>query len=91
MSTTFPGLVHDAEIRHDGSNSYRLMQLGCLESVANSTVAYSSSSPLTYSGTGTEFATPISRPTTNTLPYTTSPSTTSSNTATRRLTPTPTP
>ncbi|XP_032070539.1 transcription factor AP-2-delta [Thamnophis elegans] len=58
MSTTFPGLVHDAEIRHDGSNSYRLMQLGCLESVANSTVAYSSSSPLTYSGTGTEFATP---------------------------------
>ncbi|XP_034288444.1 transcription factor AP-2-delta [Pantherophis guttatus] len=45
-------------IRHDGSNSYRLMQLGCLESVANSTVAYSSSSPLTYSGTGTEFATP---------------------------------
>lgn len=34
------------------------MQLGCLESVANSTVAYSSSSPLTYSGTGTEFATP---------------------------------
>ncbi|KAK9411066.1 Transcription factor AP-2-delta [Crotalus adamanteus] len=58
MSTTFPGLVHDAEIRHDGSNSYRLMQLGCLESVANSTVAYSSSSPLTYSTTGTEFATP---------------------------------
>ncbi|XP_070594118.1 transcription factor AP-2-delta [Erythrolamprus reginae] len=58
MSTTFPGLVHDAEIRHDGSNSYRLMQLGCLESVANSTVAYSSTSPLTYSGTGTEFATP---------------------------------
>ncbi|KFR02714.1 Transcription factor AP-2-delta [Opisthocomus hoazin] len=58
MSTTFPGLVHDAEIRHDGSNSYRLMQLGCLESVANSTVAYSSSSPLTYSTTGTEFASP---------------------------------
>uniref|UniRef100_A0A8C5TF72 Transcription factor AP-2 delta n=1 Tax=Malurus cyaneus samueli TaxID=2593467 RepID=A0A8C5TF72_9PASS len=51
MSTTFP-------IRHDGSNSYRLMQLGCLESVANSTVAYSSSSPLTYSTTGTEFASP---------------------------------
>ncbi|PWA27629.1 hypothetical protein CCH79_00000561 [Gambusia affinis] len=48
MSATFPGLVHDAEIRHDGSNSYRLMQLGCLESVANSSVAYSSSSPLTY-------------------------------------------
>ncbi|MXQ83642.1 hypothetical protein E5288_WYG014527 [Bos mutus] len=45
-------------IRHDGSNSYRLMQLGCLESVANSTVAYSSSSPLTYSTTGTEFASP---------------------------------
>uniref|UniRef100_G3NWI8 Transcription factor AP-2 delta (activating enhancer binding protein 2 delta) n=1 Tax=Gasterosteus aculeatus TaxID=69293 RepID=G3NWI8_GASAC len=43
MSTTFPGLVHDAEIRHDGSNSYRLMQLGCLESVANSSVANSSS------------------------------------------------
>ncbi|XP_060113532.1 LOW QUALITY PROTEIN: transcription factor AP-2-delta [Heteronotia binoei] len=58
MSTTFPGLVHDAEIRHDGSNSNRLMQLGCLESVANSTVAYSSSSPLTYSTTGTEFASP---------------------------------
>lgn len=34
------------------------MQLGCLESVANSTVAYSSSSPLTYSTTGTDFATP---------------------------------
>lgn len=34
------------------------MQLGCLESVANSTVAYSSSSPLTYSTTGTEFASP---------------------------------
>ncbi|NXD22138.1 AP2D factor, partial [Spelaeornis formosus] len=46
------------QIRHDGSNSYRLMQLGCLESVANSTVAYSSSSPLTYSTTGTEFASP---------------------------------
>ncbi|NIG59714.1 Transcription factor AP-2 delta [Pontoporia blainvillei] len=46
------------KIRHDGSNSYRLMQLGCLESVANSTVAYSSSSPLTYSTTGTEFASP---------------------------------
>ncbi|XP_035279560.1 transcription factor AP-2-delta isoform X2 [Anguilla rostrata] len=58
MSTTFPGLVHDAEIRHDGSNSYRLMQLGCLESVANSSVAYSSSSPLTYPATGTEFASP---------------------------------
>ncbi|XP_060640659.1 transcription factor AP-2-delta isoform X2 [Anolis sagrei] len=58
MSTTFPGLVHDAEIRHDGSNSYRLMQLGCLESVANSTVAYSSTSPLTYSATGTDFASP---------------------------------
>uniref|UniRef100_A0ACB8GF42 Transcription factor AP-2-delta n=1 Tax=Sphaerodactylus townsendi TaxID=933632 RepID=A0ACB8GF42_9SAUR len=58
MSTTFPGLVHDAEIRHDGSNSYRLMQLGCLESVANSTVAYSSSSPLTYPAAGTEFASP---------------------------------
>ncbi|XP_032659977.1 transcription factor AP-2-delta [Chelonoidis abingdonii] len=58
MSTTFPGLVHEAEIRHDGSNSYRLMQLGCLESVANSTVAYSSSSPLTYPTTGTEFASP---------------------------------
>uniref|UniRef100_A0A8C2K770 Transcription factor AP-2 delta (activating enhancer binding protein 2 delta) n=2 Tax=Cyprinus carpio TaxID=7962 RepID=A0A8C2K770_CYPCA len=58
MSATFPGLVHDAEIRHDGSNSYRLMQLGCLESVANSSVAYSSSSPLTYPATGTEFASP---------------------------------
>uniref|UniRef100_H3CED0 Transcription factor AP-2 delta (activating enhancer binding protein 2 delta) n=1 Tax=Tetraodon nigroviridis TaxID=99883 RepID=H3CED0_TETNG len=59
MSTTFPGLVHDAEIRHDGSNSYRLMQLGCLESVANSSVAYSSSSPLTYPApAGTEFASP---------------------------------
>ncbi|XP_041105327.1 transcription factor AP-2-delta-like [Polyodon spathula] len=58
MSTAFPGLVHDAEIRHDGSNSYRLMQLGCLESVANSSVAYSSTSPLTYSTTGTEFASP---------------------------------
>lgn len=46
------------QIRHDGSNSYRLMQLGCLESVANSTVAYSSTSPLTYSTTGTEFASP---------------------------------
>ncbi|XP_058610844.1 transcription factor AP-2-delta isoform X4 [Onychostoma macrolepis] len=46
------------EIRHDGSNSYRLMQLGCLESVANSSVAYSSSSPLTYPATGTEFASP---------------------------------
>ncbi|TRY84491.1 hypothetical protein DNTS_035837 [Danionella cerebrum] len=45
-------------IRHDGSNSYRLMQLGCLESVANSSVAYSSSSPLTYPATGTEFASP---------------------------------
>ncbi|MBZ3874154.1 Transcription factor AP-2-delta [Sciurus carolinensis] len=50
--------VGKQEIRHDGSNSYRLMQLGCLESVANSTVAYSSSSPLTYSTTGTEFASP---------------------------------
>ncbi|XP_039873930.1 transcription factor AP-2-delta [Simochromis diagramma] len=59
MSATFPGLVHDAEIRHDGSNSYRLMQLGCLESVANSSVAYSSSSPLTYPApAGTEFASP---------------------------------
>ncbi|XP_007260525.3 transcription factor AP-2-delta [Astyanax mexicanus] len=58
MSATFPGLVHDAEIRHDGSNSYRLMQLGCLESVANSSVAYSSSSPLTYPATGPEFASP---------------------------------
>ncbi|XP_069092895.1 transcription factor AP-2-delta [Pleurodeles waltl] len=58
MSTTFPGLVHDTEIRHDGSNSYRLMQLGCLESVANSTVAYSSTSPLAYSAAGTEFASP---------------------------------
>ncbi|XP_041421030.1 transcription factor AP-2-delta [Xenopus laevis] len=58
MSTSFPGLVHDSEIRHDGSNSYRLMQLGCLESVANSTVAYSSTSPLTYSGTGTDFTSP---------------------------------
>ncbi|KAM3930516.1 transcription factor AP-2-delta isoform 2-T2 [Leptodactylus fuscus] len=58
MSTSFPGLVHDSEIRHDGSNSYRLMQLGCLESVANSSVAYSSTSPLTYSTTGTEFASP---------------------------------
>lgn len=47
-----------AQIRHDGSNSYRLMQLGCLESVANSSVAYSSSSPLTYPATGTEFASP---------------------------------
>ncbi|XP_048203251.1 transcription factor AP-2-delta isoform X1 [Perognathus longimembris pacificus] len=47
-----------SQIRHDGSNGYRLMQLGCLESVANSTVAYSSSSPLTYSTTGTEFAAP---------------------------------
>ncbi|MBN3279823.1 AP2D factor, partial [Polyodon spathula] len=46
------------QIRHDGSNSYRLMQLGCLESVANSSVAYSSTSPLTYSTTGTEFASP---------------------------------
>ncbi|MEQ2176393.1 Transcription factor AP-2-delta, partial [Goodea atripinnis] len=46
-------------IRHDGSNSYRLMQLGCLESVANSSVAYSSSSPLTYPApAGTEFASP---------------------------------
>ncbi|RXM33885.1 Transcription factor AP-2-beta [Acipenser ruthenus] len=34
------------------------MQLGCLESVANSSVAYSSTSPLTYSTTGTEFASP---------------------------------
>lgn len=35
------------------------MQLGCLESVANSSVAYSSSSPLTYPApTGTEFASP---------------------------------
>ncbi|XP_078069797.1 transcription factor AP-2-delta [Mustelus asterias] len=58
MSTTFPGLVHDTEMRHDGSNSYRLMQLGCLESVANSTVAYSSSSPLTYSANGTDFTSP---------------------------------
>ncbi|KAG7254454.1 hypothetical protein CRUP_036750, partial [Coryphaenoides rupestris] len=59
MSATFPGLVHDAEIRHDGSNSYRLMQLGCLESVANSSVAYSSSSPLTYpAAAATEFASP---------------------------------
>nr|XP_023998578.1 transcription factor AP-2-delta-like [Salvelinus alpinus] len=59
MSATFPGLVHDAEIRHDGSNSYRLMQLGCLESVANSSVAYSSSSPLTaYPAAATEFASP---------------------------------
>uniref|UniRef100_A0A8C5EYV4 Transcription factor AP-2 delta (activating enhancer binding protein 2 delta) n=1 Tax=Gouania willdenowi TaxID=441366 RepID=A0A8C5EYV4_GOUWI len=59
MSATFPGLVHDAEIRHDGSNSYRLMQLGCLDSVANSSVAYSSSSPLTYPApAGTEFASP---------------------------------
>ncbi|KAG2468068.1 AP2D factor, partial [Polypterus senegalus] len=46
------------QIRHDGSNSYRLMQLGCLESVGNSSVAYSSSSPLAYSATGTEFASP---------------------------------
>ncbi|XP_042177229.1 transcription factor AP-2-delta-like [Oncorhynchus tshawytscha] len=46
-------------IRHDGSNSYRLMQLGCLESVANSSVAYSSSSPLTaYPPAATEFASP---------------------------------
>ncbi|XP_069744421.1 transcription factor AP-2-delta [Narcine bancroftii] len=58
MSATFPGLVHDPEIRHDGSNSYRLMQLGCLESVANSTVAYSSTSPLTYSANGTDFTSP---------------------------------
>ncbi|XP_071019641.1 transcription factor AP-2-delta-like [Oncorhynchus clarkii lewisi] len=59
MSATFPGLVHDSEIRHDGSNSYRLMQLGCLESVANSSVAYSSSSPLTaYPPAATEFASP---------------------------------
>ncbi|XP_023998151.2 transcription factor AP-2-delta [Salvelinus sp. IW2-2015] len=59
MSATFPGLVHDSEIRHDGSNSYRLMQLGCLESVANSSVAYSSSSPLTaYPAAATEFASP---------------------------------
>uniref|UniRef100_A0A8C4X4S3 Transcription factor AP-2 delta (activating enhancer binding protein 2 delta) n=1 Tax=Erpetoichthys calabaricus TaxID=27687 RepID=A0A8C4X4S3_ERPCA len=58
MSTAFPGLVHETEIRHDGSNSYRLMQLGCLESVGNSSVAYSSSSPLAYSTTGTEFASP---------------------------------
>ncbi|KAL6032770.1 hypothetical protein STEG23_038393 [Scotinomys teguina] len=50
--------IYVLKIRHDGSNSYRLMQLGCLESVANSTVAYSSSSPLTYSTTGTEFASP---------------------------------
>lgn len=35
------------------------MQLGCLESVANSSVAYSSSSPLTYPApAGTEFASP---------------------------------
>lgn len=34
------------------------MQLGCLESVANSSVAYSSSSPLTYPATGAEFASP---------------------------------
>lgn len=34
------------------------MQLGCLESVANSSVAYSSSSPLTYPATGTDFASP---------------------------------
>lgn len=48
-----------SQIRHDGSNSYRLMQLGCLESVANSSVAYSSSSPLTYPApAGTEFASP---------------------------------
>ncbi|KAL4676080.1 hypothetical protein H8959_010225 [Pygathrix nigripes] len=53
-----PNAKLPAQIRHDGSNSYRLMQLGCLESVANSTVAYSSSSPLTYSTTGTEFASP---------------------------------
>ncbi|MGH0137394.1 UNVERIFIED_CONTAM: hypothetical protein FKN15_064185, partial [Acipenser sinensis] len=51
-------LVFSFQIRHDGSNSYRLMQLGCLESVANSSVAYSSTSPLTYSTTGTEFASP---------------------------------
>lgn len=46
------------QIRHDGSNSYRLMQLGCLDSVANSTVAYSSTSPLTYSANGTDFTSP---------------------------------
>jgi len=35
------------------------MQLGCLESVANSSVAYSSSSPLTYpAAAATEFASP---------------------------------
>uniref|UniRef100_A0A3Q2EHB7 Transcription factor AP-2 delta (activating enhancer binding protein 2 delta) n=1 Tax=Cyprinodon variegatus TaxID=28743 RepID=A0A3Q2EHB7_CYPVA len=55
----FPCLFIILQIRHDGSNSYRLMQLGCLESVANSSVAYSSSSPLTYPApAGTEFASP---------------------------------
>lgn len=55
----FPRLFIISQIRHDGSNSYRLMQLGCLESVANSSVAYSSSSPLTYPApAGTEFASP---------------------------------
>lgn len=55
----FPCLFIIFQIRHDGSNSYRLMQLGCLESVANSSVAYSSSSPLTYPApAGTEFASP---------------------------------
>ncbi|XP_032810897.1 transcription factor AP-2-delta isoform X1 [Petromyzon marinus] len=39
MSAPFPGLMHEAEMRADGSNSYRLMQLGCLES---------SPSPLAY-------------------------------------------
>ncbi len=36
-----------------------LMQLGCLESVANSSVAYSSSSPLTYPATGNRICLPV--------------------------------